>query len=77
MAPHKGASAGKAAAKAAKKAKQADKTAKKEAQAIKASTGKAKGKGKVVDEEDLEAILERYHAEMQAGSVQFPELLQS
>lgn len=62
--------AGKAAAKAAKKIKQADKAAKKESQAIKAaSTAAAKGKGKKADndeEEDLEAILERYQAEMQA-----------
>ncbi len=75
MAPNK--NAGKAAAKAAKKTKQADKAAKKEAQAIKTVIGGkgkgAKGKGKAGDaaadeEDDLEAILERYQAEMQAVS---------
>ncbi|KAK1926781.1 hypothetical protein DB88DRAFT_181067 [Papiliotrema laurentii] len=69
MAPNKGASSGKAAAKAAKKAKQADKAAKKESQALKAIS-KSKGKGKMVEdeEEDLDAILERYQAEMRAVS---------
>lgn len=67
MAPNKGASASKAAAKAAKKAKQADKAAKKESQALKSAT--KKGKGKLEDEEDdLEAILARYQAEMAAVS---------
>lgn len=71
MAPNK--NAGKAAAKAAKKAKQAEKAAKKEAQAIKASgKSQSKGKGKAAvledGEEDLDAILERYQAEMRAVS---------
>ena len=62
MAPNKGITASKAAAKAAKKSKQAEKAAKKEIQAI-----KSKGKGKLQDEEeDLEAILERYQQELQA-----------
>ena len=62
MAPKKGISASKTAAKAAKKSKQADKAAKKESLAI-----RSKGKGKVEDEEeDLEAILERYQQELQA-----------
>lgn len=58
---------GKAAAKAAKKEKQASKAAKKEAAAIKATTVKGKGKSKDADdEEDLDAILERYKQEMEA-----------
>jgi hypothetical protein len=70
MAPNKNAAGGKAAAKAAKKAKQADKAAKKEAQAIKAVT-KSKGKSKSLEDEDedLDAILERYQAEMRAVSL--------
>jgi len=65
MAPNKGVSASKGAAKAVKKSKQAEKAAKKELQAI-----KSKGKGKLEDEEeDLEAILERYQQESQAVSV--------
>ena len=69
MAPNK--TAGKAAAKAAKKAKQADKAAKKEATAIKAASKSSKGKGKVLEDEDedLDAILERYQAEMRAVSL--------
>jgi hypothetical protein len=66
MGAKKGANTGKAAAKAAKKEKQASKAAKKEAAAIKASS---KGKGKAAkeeDEEDLDAILNRYKAEMEA-----------
>ena len=60
MAPKKGTSASKVAAKAAKKSKQIDKAAKKEALAI-----EAKGKGKLVDEEeDLAVILERYQQEL-------------
>lgn len=62
MAPNKGVTASKAAAKAAKKSKQNEKAAKKEGQAI-----RSKGKGKLEDEEeDLEAILERYQQELQA-----------
>ncbi|BEJ13263.1 hypothetical protein CspHIS471_0304370 [Cutaneotrichosporon sp. HIS471] len=66
MPPKKGANTGKAAAKAAKKEKQVSKAAKKEAAAIKASS---KGKGKAAkeeDEEDLDAILDRYKAEIEA-----------
>lgn len=72
MGPSKNAGGGKAAAKAAKKAKQADKAAKKEAQAIKAVT-KSKGKSKALEdeEEDLDAILERYQAEMRAVGPNF------
>ena len=62
MAPNKGKSAAKNVAKAAKKTKQADKAAKKESLAT-----RSKGKGKLEDEEeDLEAILERYQQELQA-----------
>ena len=62
MAPNKGVTASKAAAKADKKSKQNEKAAKKEGQAI-----RSKGKGKLEDEEeDLEAILERYQQELQA-----------
>lgn len=72
MPPKKGAASGKAAAKAAKKEKQAQKAAKKEAAAIKASTKGGKGKGKETsaadDDEDLDAILDRYKAEMEAVS---------
>ena len=67
MAPNKGANAGKTAAKAAKRAKQADKAARKEVQALKVSSNKAKGEAKLEeDEDDLDAILERYQQEMQA-----------
>lgn len=62
----KTANAGKAAAKDKKKSKQADKAAKKEAAAIKASKGKVKGND--ADDEDLDAILERYKQEMEAVS---------
>lgn len=68
MGTKKGANTGKAAAKAAKKEKQVSKAAKKEAAAIKASS---KGKGKAAkeeDEDDLDAILDRYKAEMEAVS---------
>ncbi|EIW72802.1 hypothetical protein TREMEDRAFT_72882 [Tremella mesenterica DSM 1558] len=68
MAPNKHASASKAASKAAKKVKQAEKAAKKEVQAFNAA-GK-KGKGRLADEEeDLEAILERYQREMAANTM--------
>ncbi len=67
MAPNTGTSVSKVASKAAKKSKQADKAAKKEALAI-----KSKGKGKLEDEEeDLEAILERYQQELQAVCTPF------
>ncbi|EJT46220.1 hypothetical protein A1Q1_05177 [Trichosporon asahii var. asahii CBS 2479] len=67
MGKTKSGGAGKAAAKAAKKEKQAEKAAKKEQQALKAATkGKAKGAAADDDEEDLDAILERYKQEMEA-----------
>lgn len=71
MGKTKSGGAGKAAAKAAKKEKQAEKAAKKEQQAVKAAT-KGKGKGAAAaadDEEDLDAILERYKREMEAVSL--------
>ena len=71
MAPNKGSSTGKTAAKAAKKAKQADKAAKKEALVLRSAAVKGKGKA-VDDDEDLEAILQRYQEEMQAVSLLIP-----
>lgn len=69
MGKAKSGGAGKAAAKAAKKEKQAEKAAKKEQQALKAATkGKGKGGAADDDEEDLDAILERYKKEMEAVS---------
>lgn len=70
MDTRKGATTGKASAKAAKKEKQASKAAKKEAAAIKATTkGKGKGPKEADDEEDLDAILDRYKAQMEAVSI--------
>lgn len=70
MGKTKSGGAGKAAAKAAKKEKQAEKAAKKEQQALKASNkGKGKGAAADDDEEDLDAILERYKKEMEAVSL--------
>lgn len=67
MAPGKKAT-GKDAAKYAKKEKQASKAAKKEAALIKSKGGKSKGKDVNNDDEDLDAILDRYKAEMEAVS---------